>query len=269
MGNLRNTFKPCKTALMKIWVYTIAYNESHFVKNFLRAYKDADKIIVYDNMSTDNTVALLREDPRVEVRIHDSGGQIRDDLYLQVKNNCWKEARGIADWVIIVDFDEILSGLDILKNDSAEPDMAFMLKHAHIIIPNGFMIFSENMPMYEDYNPLSLPLKGIPDSNSNKPCCFRPDKVSEINYNPGCHTANLKIVDDRAIVSLHSIHFKLLHFKYVNIEVYFKRLADYNKRMSDFNLQHGYGIHYTWSFEEHQRIYMQAIEDSQPINLSE
>ena len=249
---------------MKIWVYTIAYNEAHFVKNFLRAYSQAEKIIVYDNMSTDNTVSLLKEDHRVEVRIHDSGGEIRDDLYLQIKNNCWKEARGIADWVIVVDFDEIFTrainpGIFDLYLDGPE------LKDIDIIRPNGYMIYEENMPLFRDYNPLSPELKGIYDLNSQKLCCFRPDRIKEINYDPGCHSANPVGMNGGFSKHWQDSNFRLIHFKYINITHYFHRLAQYKERMSQYNLSSGFGVHYTWSYETHKDIYMKGLIEAKPL----
>lgn len=246
----------------KIWVYTIAYNEAHFVKNFLLAYKDAERIIVYDNMSSDNTVTLLKEDQRVEVRTFDSGGQIRDDLYLEIKNNCWKEARGIADWVIVVDFDEIFTKafypnifeLNIKEN-----------KDTYLIVPCGYMLYAEAMPLYENKSALSYELKGVYDTNSEKPCCFRPDKIEDINFVAGCHNANPIDENGEALRNINIIHlpeYKLLHFKYVNIANYFLRLEQYKKRMSTYNLKAGYGVHYTWSEEKHLETYLSGLQDS-------
>ncbi len=45
----------------KICVYAISKNEEKFVNRWVDAIKDADKIIVLDTGSTDNTVALLEE----------------------------------------------------------------------------------------------------------------------------------------------------------------------------------------------------------------
>jgi glycosyltransferase involved in cell wall biosynthesis len=253
---------------MKIWVYTLTFNESHFVKNFLRAYKDVEKIIVYDNMSTDNTVSLLKEDPRVEVRINDSGGKIRDDIYLQIKNNCWKEARGLADWVIICDFDEIFT--HALPPNEFNLDLSELgpfSENVDIIQPFGYMIYSTDMLMGEDYNPLyqAEPLKGIYDANSEKLCCFRPDKIAEINYTPGCHDAAPVGIEGHSPLIHHYPEFKLIHFKYINIKTYFDRLMQYSARMSAYNLAHGYGIHYTWSFNDHMEIYLKGIRDSKPL----
>jgi Glycosyl transferase family 2 len=59
--------------------------------------------------STDNTLSLLADHPKVEVRQF-----IRSDTESfafserSLSNHCWKESRGAADWVIITDTDEHL-----------------------------------------------------------------------------------------------------------------------------------------------------------------
>jgi glycosyltransferase involved in cell wall biosynthesis len=250
----------------RIWVFTLTYNESHFVKNFLASYKDAERIVVYDNESSDNTVDLLKQDKRVEVRKNDSKGEIRDDLYLEIKNNCWKEARGYADWVIIVDFDEIFTrAIEPDTFDLNLNDLGYFHEMVDIIIPYGYMIYDTNMPMFQDFNPLKKPLSGVYDVNSEKPCCFRPERIQEINFAPGCHSANPVCVNGLAPLNHCYPEFKLLHFKYVNIEVYFKRLDQYNKRMSQYNIDHGYGVHYTWPFEVHKENYIRGLRDSKPL----
>jgi hypothetical protein len=251
---------------MKIWVYTLTYNESHFVKNFLRAYKDAEKIIVYDNMSSDDTVSLLREDPRVEVRINDSGGQIRDDIYLQIKNNCWKEARGEADWVIIVDFDEIFTRA--IEPDTFDLDLmhlGYFANSVDIIKPFGYMIYEVAMPMHKDFNPLQRPVCGVYDVNSEKMCCFRPEAIKEINFAPGCHAAAPVTMDGMPPLIHHYEEFKLLHFKYVNVATYFQRLAEYKERISVYNITHGFGIHYRWDFDVHKANYLKGLKESKPL----
>lgn len=246
----------------RLWVYTIAYNEAHFVKNFLTAYKNAEKIIVYDNQSTDSTVRLLLEDPRVEVREYNSGGQIRDDLYLEIKNNCWKEARGKADWVIVCDFDEIVTWA--LPPNTFYLAFCAELSYHDLVIPFGYMVYAENMPLFQDNIILDSSIKAVYDKNSEKPCCFRPDRVKEINFNPGCHTAN-PVPEGEPLAIAHVQEFKLIHFKFINIVHYFDRLADYKKRMSEYNLKTGFGVHYTWTFEQHREIYLKGLFDAKPL----
>jgi hypothetical protein len=248
---------------MKIWVYTICYNESHFVGNFLTAYKDAEKIIVYDNYSTDNTVELLQKDPRVEVRYHNSYDTIRDDLYLQIKNNCWKEARGKADWVIIVDFDEVFTrAVRIQDSIIIDLDLLYPFEAGYTIIqPYGYNMISTDAPSYTKDHPWVHSQKGTYHPPEDKLCCFRPDQITEINFDPGCHTANPK----GNIDILHSTEYKMLHFKAWNYELYMDRAELYRKRMSAINIHMGWAFQYLHTKEQQSDMFLAGVNLAKPI----
>lgn len=253
----------------KIWVYTIAYNESHFVKHFLAAYKDAEKIIVYDNMSTDNTVELLLEDSRVEVRTHDSGGQIRDDLYLDIKNNCWKEARGKATWVIVVDFDEVFNRVRQVNGEIVY-DLDFTDAYHNnwnVFKPLGYNMISIEAPLYAEGHPSIYAPRGVFHGPSSKFCCFRPDRIKEINYAPGCHEAMPEDMNGTqfGIRILENNDFKLLHYKFWNVDRYLKRMDDYQTRMSKENEDNKWGWHYMISKAEHYQMFVCGYDISKPL----
>lgn len=266
----------------RIWVYTITYNESHFVKNFLTAYKEAERIVVYDNMSTDNTRELLKEDDRVEIRDYYSNGQIRDDLYLSIKNNCWKEARGKADWVIVVDFDEIFTRARII-NDVPVLDLDLTDAYYNgwnVFRPYGYNMVSLEAPLYAEGHPFEYSKKGVFHNPAIKMCCFRPDQISEIRFEPGCHTANPLDMDGKIdnVRILMNQDFKLLHYKFWNVDHYMKRMKDYQTRMSNQNKEHGWGWHYLIPLNEHYQMFVCGcdlakdlfeivIEGEQPLNL--
>ena len=52
----------------KVCVYAISKNEEKFVKKWVQSMQEADKIIVLDTGSTDNTVKLLKE---MKVEVHE------------------------------------------------------------------------------------------------------------------------------------------------------------------------------------------------------
>ncbi len=252
-----------------IWVYALCYNESHFVKNFLTAYKDADKIIILNNMSTDNSVDLLKEDPRVEIRDWDSGGEIRDDLYLEMKNNVWKEARGHADWVIVVDFDEIFTRatetLDgcVLDLDLTKPHKGGF----NVIKPYGYNMVSLEAPLYTDDHPHEHSSKGDYHVPSEKMCCFRPDQISEINFIEGAHWASPLDLDGGTdgVKIYFQPEFKLLHYKFWNIDYYMERMKDYQSRMSEQNKKHGWGYHYLLPLEDHDHTFRNGEKLAKPL----
>jgi len=253
-----------------VWVFVLCYNESHFVKNFLVGYKDADKIIVLNNMSTDNSVELLKEDPRVEIRDWDSGGKIRDDLYLEMKNNVWKEARGQADWVIVVDFDEIFTRAVQTPGGGCFFDLDLTVPHNegfNIIKPYGYNMVSLDAPLYEGGHPHEYSNKGAYHDPSEKMCCFRPDQISEINFIAGAHWANPVDMDGGTvgIRVFNQPEFKLLHYKFWNIDYYMKRMEEYQTRMSEQNKEHGWGYHYMTPLVEHDHTFRNGYKLSKPL----
>ncbi len=91
---------------MIVHVHVLCWNEEVLIPYFLDHYSFADKIILYDHESDDNSLDLLSDN--VEVKTYSTGGEIRDDIWIDIKNNCWKTSRGEADFVIVCDMDEFL-----------------------------------------------------------------------------------------------------------------------------------------------------------------
>jgi hypothetical protein len=244
----------------RVWVFSFTYNEAHFVRNFLSAYRQAEKIVIYDNQSTDDTVRLLKKDKRVEIRVNDSGNQIRDDIYIQIKDNCWKEARGQADWVIIVDFDEIFCKATY-NNGRAKFSLDFTKPYNEgytIIKPYGYNMVAINGPLAKEGHPFRYVKKGVYHELCEKPCCFRPEKIQEINFYPGCHG-----IDPKGEIKIFSDpDYKLLHFKLWNYSLYLIKAMAYKERLSAENIKYGYGFHYTWSAEKHAQIFMDSYNSS-------
>jgi glycosyltransferase involved in cell wall biosynthesis len=244
----------------RIWVYTVCYNESSFVKNFLAAYAGAERIVVYDNQSTDDTVELLLQDRRVEIRTFDSGGKIRDDLYLDIKNHAWKEARGQVEWVIVVDFDEIFNHC---TNNGGIPKFDLDLTEVkrlgyNAIKPYGYNMIEINAPLRAEGHPFLYSKMATYHHPNEKVCCFNPNEISETNYYSGCHRSEL--MDNKQGVDNVKVccfeEYKLLHYKFWNLDAYLKRMAEYQTRLSDINKGMGWGWHYMMSLQYHRDCFV-------------
>jgi len=208
-------------------------------------------------MSTDNTVELLLKDSRVEVRYFNSGNQIRDDLYLEIKNHAWKDSRGIADWVIVCDFDEIFQ-----RAISGNFDLDFTWPYGNeftVIRSHGYNMNSLDAPLYAEGHPFLYSQRGTYHDPEEKMCCFRPDQIKEINYIPGCHgakpTGNVRVLYDK--------NYKLLHFKFWNIDLYLQKMAEYQQRLSVYNRKVGAGYQYLESLERHRELFLNGVKISQ------
>lgn len=247
---------------LTVWLYSLTYNESHFVKNFLEAYKWVDKIIISDNMSTDNTVELLKQDPRVEVRYYDTGNTIKDGYYLDYKNNAWKEARGQADWVVVVDFDEIFTRA-VLVDGKPLFDLDLTVPHEkgfNIIRPFGYNMVSLNAPLGAEGHPFEHSKIGAYHVPQEKMCCFKPSEISEIRFHAGCHHADPLDMEGstKSIKVFFARNYKMLHYKFWNLDLYMKRMAEYQTRLSDENKEFGWGWHYMESLQYHHDTFVRG-----------
>jgi len=169
---------------MKIWAYAICWNEAKMLPYYLRHYSQfCEKIIIYDNGSNDGSQQIIRNHPKAELRTYDTGGKIKDEVYLQIKNNCWKESRSKADWVIVGDIDEIVYHSDL-------PKFLDIAGNVHsIFTPGGINMVADKFPtttgqIYEEVK------TGTLHPGSCKPMIFDPNRVTEIAFDPGCHSAS-------------------------------------------------------------------------------
>jgi hypothetical protein len=108
---------------MKIRIYTVCWNESAMLPHFLRHYQFADKIVVYDHHSTDDSAAIIWRFPNTILHTLHCPDEIHESQLLRVKNNIYKECRGQADFVIVVDADEFVYHpflMDLMADYKAE-----------------------------------------------------------------------------------------------------------------------------------------------------
>lgn len=232
-----------------IHYYSICWNEEKILPYVLDYYAPiCEKLVIMDNQSNDNSPSIIKSYPNAEIRSYSSEGEIRDDIYLEIKNNIWKESRGKADWVIVCDTDEILyhpqllSRLDELKN-----------KGISIIRPHGFDMYAESYPQ----NSLLEITNGIKDNRHLGKCIiFNPNLIEEINYKTGCH----KCYPTGQIRFYKKDDMKLLHYKCLELEFLINRFEILRKRLSNYNIENKFGKHYM--------IEKESIKEKYLINLS-
>lgn len=93
---------------MTVHLYSVCYNEIDILPFVIEYWKKfVSHAYIFDNGSTDGSVEFLNRFDWITVEHFDSDG-MDDDILKDIKNNCWKKSRGIADFVVVCDIDEIL-----------------------------------------------------------------------------------------------------------------------------------------------------------------
>jgi len=214
---------------MKITIHTVTYNEELLMQLMIDHYRSRFPdchIVVYDNQSTDNTVAIAKAN-NCEIRHYDSGGQVNDQMLWETKNNCWKNAK--TDWVLVCDLDEML---DITEQQLIAEDAQGVTK---IKCECYHMV---NMEDNLNVRNIKYGLRDPRDTVYDKDLLFN-KKYVDINYiNNDCHFTN-SIAKGKPIKN--SKPYKMLHYKYVNPDIFVSKQQTSAKRLSHINKINGWG----------------------------
>jgi glycosyltransferase involved in cell wall biosynthesis len=232
---------------MKIHLYAVAWNEEFMMPFFMRHYaKFCEKIIIYDNESTDGTAEIV-EKMGGEIRTWSSNNKLDDSMYLEIKNNAYKKSRGSADWVIVCDSDEFIYHPNLVNLLSEYKSMGinFPKTEGYEMIPNCFI--EKDCDLVDNYK------YGSRYVNLDKRAIFNPNL--EIKYGPGCHSSNTP----ELAVQSENADIKILHYKYLNPNYLILRHKLLGSRLSDSNIQHNWGVQYTWNEEIMKKRYNEIL----------
>jgi len=240
---------------LKIHVYTVCWNEAAMLPHFLTYYSEfCEKIIVYDNYSTDDSVKICEQFPKVQIKNFFTDSEIRDDIYLKIKNEAWKNSRGQCDYVIVCDVDEFVYHpqlSDFLKQKAAEGITLFRT--------SGFNMVASDFPA-PGINLIQTIREGVPSLSFSKLSVFNPDLVEEINYEYGghkcCPVGRLKFSIDEV---------KLLHYKFLGLDRTLKRYREMGSRLSKYNRKRGLGLHYLYSSGRIKKEFNQLFKSKEQV----
>ena len=209
---------------------------------FLHYDKLVQRYIIYDDASTDNSEEILRLNPKVELRRAPwSDRNSRVNSALALFETCWRESRGVADWVIVTDVDEHLYHPDIYHY------LAQCRAQGVTIIPAlGYQMLSEQFPEHKTLLCQSL-TRGACDALYSKLSIFSPNEIDAVNYRPGRHSA---APTGRVVLPTRD-ELLLLHYRYLDFERVRKRFAQIlTTRTRETDLAMGWGVQYSWSSEQ-------------------
>lgn len=238
-----------------VHTYAISFNEEVLMPHFLKHYESfSEKIFIYDNFSDDKTRDICLKFNKVELNSFDTGNQIRDDVYLKLKNEIWKKSRGLADFVIVCDIDEFIYS----KNISKVLELAYD-EQVSIIKCEGYNMVSDRLPtdssnLFNDYK------FGAREVNFDKKIIFNPNLIDEINYGHGAHKCFPigKIKYSRT-------SFALLHYKFISLKYIQERYRLFESRLSKYNRNLNLGYHYTFSRYKIKREFQSVKKKSENV----
>ena len=205
--------------------------------------KYADRIFVYDNQSTDSSVAICSGYDKVKVKSFNTRRLLNDQVQMDIKNKAWKKARRKARYVAVIDTDEIVyyrDGLDVLLDKAYEAGAAMVRQSsAYTLYSAGITEPAEDFSLNPDNTSVNCgPYEG-------KLSIFSPE-LKEINYGPGAHRQKPKganLTEFEGGIWFHYSHV-------LGAKIMARKYEDRIFRMSRKNKSRGWGTHYALKFDD-------------------
>lgn len=236
-----------------IHYYAVCWNEEKMLPFMFQYYERfVDHFTIYDNYSDDNSETIIQSHPNTEIKKFSMGGEINDHIYQNIKNNCWKQSRGKADYVIVCDIDEFIYHKDIHQAITLLKDGRYS-----IVKPYGYNMYSTDYPVYDPHQLMTNKVKlGVRVPMFDKCILFDPHAIVEINYKPGAH----ECYPWGRVRLYREDEMKLLHFKNIGLNQLLERNRLYVSRLSKENIDNNYGAEY---LKKEQLIIQEFKENEQ------
>jgi len=246
---------------MRVHVYTFCLNEERLVPFFLRHYHSGwvERIVVHDNESTDRSVELLTADPRVEVRVFHTPNQDDKKTLNPIRNRVWRESQGVADFVVMVDFDEFLYHYDMPGFLGRVKERQYPVCRAY-----GWNMVCERFPADDGKTPLTqLVRRGYNHYEYSKPCLIQPDLLLEPGWWPGAHNASPRMPNGLPARVENFGSLMLLHYKRLGWEYFWAMQQARLKRCGfEFDPDARTQIHYAEPMEKQRHDFEIMLRDA-------
>lgn len=240
----------------RLHLYCLCWNEARMLPFFFRHY-DAlvEHYFIYDNGSTDGSLALLEAHDRVSVRHFEVSGDSFVEEERKLSDVIWQESRGTADWVIVLDIDEFVF----------HPDLEGYLRQCTesgitALRGIGYEMVTDHFPQPEPPLIESVTL-GARSAGHDKLCIFNPDSVTHTHFRPGRHLAD----PEGQITWPEQPEMLLLHYKQLGVEYAIQRSGELRQGLRAGDLAQNWGIQYSWSPAEIAARWAKLRADAAPV----
>ena len=220
----------------KIDLYCLCWNEARIIPYFLRHYADlVDRFFIFDNHSTDGSVARLSGDPRVRLFQFDVTGDSFVEAERRLSDVMWKSSRGAADWVVVVDMDEHIHHPDLRAH------LAMCRRDGITAIQaTGYEMIADAFPPADTVLSEAVTTGFRYAESLDKLCLFDPNAIEESHFRAGRHSA----APSGRIVWDETRSVKLLHYKQLGLDYFIKRTGELRTGLRKGDLRNGWGAHY-------------------------
>jgi Glycosyl transferase family 2 len=232
---------------LTIHLYTHCWNEEMMLPYFFRHYDGiADRYFIFDAGSIDRSLEILQSHPRVQLSMVKPEGDSFVWENTTRQNQFWKQSRGKADFVIVTAIDEHLYHQDLRGYLKQCRDEGITLIKAE-----GYEMISDEFPRGDE--PLYQSVKhGMRSAEwFDKIRVFNPNKIEEINYDPGGHVAH----PTGEVVMPPWGEVKLLHYKFLGLDYVVPRYSRLKTGLRPRDIEMTWGNQYLWDSERIEAQY--------------
>jgi hypothetical protein len=223
---------------------------------FFRHYDTVvDRYFIYDNGSKDPSLDLLQAHPKVRVHHFDVTGDSFVEEESRLSEVIWKDSRGRADWVILLDIDE-----HIFHPDLAGYLRSCTARNITALHGIGYEMVADHFPTGEEALVKCVTL-GARSPAHDKLCIFNPDALTKTRFGPGRH----KAAPEGRVNWPEQPELLLLHYKQLGVEYAIRRSAELRTGLRAGDISQGWGQQYTWSPAEIAAKWSKLRGDAGPV----
>ena len=226
---------------MKIGGVTVVFNESNMVKYIMPYYErmQIDKLIVMDNLSTDDTCEQLAKYDFVEIRHFDTNGKFDDRVNSDFKQSVTKELIDEGyDWVYCGDFDEVIW----CENDNFKEELEKIEKlGGNVLCRDMIAPFSDviedtfdNTKLIHEQRPYYVTEHDFTGKWGFSKVLLRHKSIEEIRLSLGAHECGYPtkgIKSESGKIVMFGYPFYTFHLKWVDWQVLEKNSHDKHTRI--------------------------------------